>query len=86
MVPLQEAIPLEKKRCHKVENFFSKKRKKGDEEDDEGLLAKEMKAEKEEKDEEEIELSLDAPLPLDWQRCLDIKVTNLTYIIQFCGK
>ncbi|XP_074560409.1 uncharacterized protein LOC141816553 [Curcuma longa] len=69
MVSLQEAIPFEKKRCHKVENFFSKKRKKGDEEESEGLFGKETKVEKE----EEIELSLNVPLPLDWQRCLDIK-------------
>ncbi|KAG6500671.1 hypothetical protein ZIOFF_040521 [Zingiber officinale] len=69
MVSFREAIPLEKKRCHKVENFFSKKRKKGDEEESEGSFPKKMKVEKE----EEIELSLNVPLPLDWQRCLDIK-------------
>ncbi|XP_074577926.1 uncharacterized protein LOC141834504 [Curcuma longa] len=49
--------------------FYTKKRKMGgDGEESEGFFAKEMKVEK-----EEIELTLDVPLPLDWQRCLDIK-------------
>lgn len=64
-------MTLEKKTCHEAKNFFSKKRKMGDGEESKGLFVKEMKVEK-----EEIELTLDVPLPLDWQRCLDIKVNN----------
>ncbi|XP_074590750.1 uncharacterized protein LOC141846610 [Curcuma longa] len=72
MVSLQAALPLEEKNrpCPKVENFLSKKRKKKNEgEEEEEWLAKEMKSAKK----EEIELNLDAPLPMDWQQCLDIK-------------
>ncbi|KAG6491088.1 hypothetical protein ZIOFF_052420 [Zingiber officinale] len=69
MVSLQEAMPLEKKSCREAKNFYTKKRKMGEgEEREEGLFVKEMKVEK-----EAIELTLDVPLPLDWQRCLDIK-------------
>ncbi|XP_009386378.2 protein CURLY FLAG LEAF 1-like [Musa acuminata AAA Group] len=54
--------------------FLTKKRKRGDGEDHaEALFAEETKLVKAEEKEEEIELNLDAPLPLDWQRCLDIK-------------
>lgn len=58
--------------------FLTKKRKRGDGEDHaEALFAEETKPVKAEEKEEEIELNLDAPLPLDWQRCLDIKVKHL---------
>lgn len=57
--------------------FLTKKRKRGDGEDHaEALFAEETKPVKAEEKEEEIELNLDAPLPLDWQRCLDIKVNT----------
>ncbi|KAG6481008.1 hypothetical protein ZIOFF_057599 [Zingiber officinale] len=72
MVSLQAARPLEEKKrpCPKVENLLSKKRKnKNDGEEEEERLTKEMKSGKK----EEIELNLDAPLPMDWQQCLDIK-------------
>ncbi|XP_042388825.1 uncharacterized protein LOC121980717 isoform X1 [Zingiber officinale] len=76
MVSLQAALPIEKKKrsCPKVENFLSKKRKKrNDEEEDGELPAKDIKVNKKEEKKDEIDLNLDAPLPMDWQRCLDIE-------------
>ncbi|XP_074587749.1 uncharacterized protein LOC141843594 [Curcuma longa] len=84
MVSLQAALPLEEKKRPrpKVENFLSKKRKKrnDDEEEEEEeeeengeLPAKDIKANRREEKKDEIELNLDAPLPMDWQRCLDIE-------------
>ncbi|RWV95226.1 hypothetical protein GW17_00042159 [Ensete ventricosum] len=76
MVSVQAALsPREKKACADIV-FLAKKRKRGDGEDhaEEALFAEEMTPVKAEEKEEEIELNLDAPLPLDWQRCLDIKI------------
>ncbi|XP_074584271.1 uncharacterized protein LOC141840240 [Curcuma longa] len=78
MVSFREAILLEKKMCHNVESFFSKKRKKRDEEESEGLFAKEMRLEKGEK-EEEVGLSLDAPFLSNWQGWLDIKSGRIDF-------
>lgn len=80
MVSLQAALPLEEKKrpCPKVENFSTKKRKKRN--DDGELSAKDTKVNKREEKKDEIELNLDAPLPMDWQRCLDIEVGTTGYI------
>ncbi|WOK93334.1 hypothetical protein Cni_G02031 [Canna indica] len=79
MVSLHAALSQEKNResFPNLENLVSRKRKNRDGEDDHesnNLLAKELKLTKAEKEEEDtVELNLDAPLPLEWQRCLDIK-------------
>lgn len=77
MVSLQTALLLEEKKTPlDLDIFLSKKRKRRDgEESSDELLARDPKLVKAEADKEDVELNLDAPpLPLDWQRCLDIKV------------
>ncbi|WOL18523.1 calmodulin-binding transcription activator 2 isoform X2 [Canna indica] len=54
--------------CLHLGNFLSNKRKHRDEYSEE-LLAKQPRLE----EADHVELNLEAPLPLDWQRCLDIK-------------
>ncbi|KAJ8465608.1 hypothetical protein OPV22_028160 [Ensete ventricosum] len=69
-VSLQAALsPEERRTCPDLEDFFSRKRKRRDGEESEGN--KEAKLVKHE--EEDTELDLDAPLPSEWQRCLDLK-------------
>ncbi|XP_020255262.1 uncharacterized protein LOC109832246 [Asparagus officinalis] len=61
----------------KIALLSSKKRKwgggGGGESERDQELAKELKLCKKEQDDDDVELNLDAPLPLEWERCLDIK-------------
>lgn len=72
-VSLQAALsPEERRTCPDLQDFFSRKRKRRDGEESQGN--KEPKLVKDEEEEEDTELDLDAPLPSEWQRCLDLKV------------
>lgn len=74
MVSLQAALsPEDRKACPVLENSLCKKRKCRDgEASEDDWFVKEAKFVKAEED--DIRLNLDAPLPLEWQRCLDLKV------------
>ncbi|CAL9079508.1 unnamed protein product [Musa textilis] len=67
---LQAALsPEERRTCPDLQDFFSRKRKRRDGEESEGTKEPKLV-----KDEEEVtDLDLDAPLPSEWQRCLDLK-------------
>ncbi|CAD5191404.1 unnamed protein product [Musa acuminata subsp. malaccensis] len=73
MVSLQAALsPEDRKACPDLENSLCKKRKCRDAEaSEDDWFVKEAKFVKAEED--DIRLNLDAPLPLEWQRCLDLK-------------
>ncbi|URE26803.1 hypothetical protein MUK42_15658 [Musa troglodytarum] len=74
MVSVQATLSPREKKARADPVFLARKRKRGDGDDHaETLFAEETKPVKAEEKQEEIELNLDAPLPLDWQRCLDIK-------------
>lgn len=75
MVSLQAALSAEEKEHSNLENPLSMKRKREDsEERDDDNFAKELKSSKAKDTTLDIELHLDTPLPMEWQRCLDIKV------------
>ncbi|XP_008795551.2 uncharacterized protein LOC103711252 [Phoenix dactylifera] len=70
MVSLQAALSSEEKEYSNLENPLSMKRKREySEESDDNFFAKEFKSSKA----EDVDLHLDSPLPLEWERCLDIK-------------
>ncbi|XP_020104321.1 uncharacterized protein LOC109721242 [Ananas comosus] len=82
MVSLQTTLSSEEKRsCCSFDKPVPKKRKWEDEEEsDSDFFANEFaneprikQAKAEETTKVDIELHLDSPLPLEWQRCLDIK-------------
>lgn len=80
MVSLQAALSAEEKEYSNLENSPPMKRKREDsEERDDDNSAKELKSSSAKDTTLDIELHLDTPLPLEWQRCLDIKVDR--YII-----
>ncbi|XP_072973511.1 uncharacterized protein [Typha angustifolia] len=74
MVSLRAALSLKEKSCLNLEDMTSRKRKRDLEEEKSYINVEgENKLVKAGEDYLDIELHLDAPLPLGWQRCLDIK-------------
>ncbi|KAG1334577.1 hypothetical protein COCNU_03G006960 [Cocos nucifera] len=74
MVSLQAALSAEEKEHSNLENPLSMKRKREDsEERDDDKSSKELKSSEAKDTTLAVELHLDTPLPLEWQRCLDIK-------------
>ncbi|XP_072984881.1 uncharacterized protein [Typha latifolia] len=82
MVSLQAALSLEEKKpCVNLENPISKKRRREDEEKSDVVIfsSREAKTARGERANSDIELNLETPLPLEWQRCLDIKSGQIHY-------
>ncbi|XP_008782143.2 uncharacterized protein LOC103701757 [Phoenix dactylifera] len=69
MVSLQAALSLEENLCLNLETQLSKKRKR----EDGDFFAKEPDLLKSNDPKPDLELHLDTPSPLEWQRCLDIQ-------------
>jgi hypothetical protein len=76
-----QALPSPNGRKSIPELDDSSKKRKWEESQTEGILEKRSKPESTKSFFEEIELHRETPLPLEWQRCLDIQV--LLYIVCF---
>lgn len=73
MVSLQTMVSMEKsKQCFDLDLTITSKKRKRDEEE-----------EKDDAASGGLDLHLDIPLPIEWERCLDIKVVHVFFLLVF---